>query len=202
MYRRVARIWKRGGLFWKSEKCANDLDPNFHCSWMSFTRFFWKLRLNFSESRGLRRNWRWFFGRNPNFKGFLLPKSGGLQKKNKTKKQKKGLRRNSGWFFGPNRESKRLRGVVFQWGGYFQFFTKNRPQNHQNGAILHTSQANGGCSSPPPPPPLATLLLMLINEIECQLFEWRGKNTFTTPAFKKIALGFYNVGIFFRCTVL
>ena len=28
--RRVARIWKRGGLFWKSEKCANDLDSNFH----------------------------------------------------------------------------------------------------------------------------------------------------------------------------
>ena len=39
-------------------------------------------------------------------------------------------------------------GAVFQWGGYFQFLTKNRPQNHQNGAILHTSQANGGGSSP------------------------------------------------------
>ena len=39
-------------------------------------------------------------------------------------------------------------------GGYFQFFTKNRPQKHQKHAILHTSQANGGGSSPP----LATLL--------------------------------------------
>ena len=39
-------------------------------------------------------------------------------------------------------------------GGYFQFFTKNRPQKHQNRAILHTSQANVGGSSPP----LATLL--------------------------------------------
>ena len=38
-------------------------------------------------------------------------------------------------------------------GGYFQFFTKNRAQNHQKRAILHTSQANGGGSSPPPPPP-------------------------------------------------
>ena len=28
--RRVARIWKKGGLFWKSEKSANYLDPNFH----------------------------------------------------------------------------------------------------------------------------------------------------------------------------
>ena len=36
-------------------------------------------------------------------------------------------------------------------GGYFQFFTKNRPQNHQKGAILHTSQANGGLEPPPPP---------------------------------------------------
>ena len=41
-------------------------------------------------------------------------------------------------------------------GGYFQFFTKNRPQNYQNGAILHTLQANGGARAPPPP--LATLL--------------------------------------------
>ena len=36
-------------------------------------------------------------------------------------------------------------------GGYFQFFTKNRPQKHQKRAILHTSQANGG--APPRPPP-------------------------------------------------
>ena len=34
-------------------------------------------------------------------------------------------------------------------GGYFQFFTKNRPQNHQKRAILHTSQANGGARAPP-----------------------------------------------------
>ena len=38
-------------------------------------------------------------------------------------------------------------------GGYFQFFTKNRPQNHQKRAILHTSQANGNARAPPPPPP-------------------------------------------------
>ena len=46
-------------------------------------------------------------------------------------------------------------GAVFLWGGggYFQFFTKNRAQNQQKGAILHTSQANGRGSSPPPAPP-------------------------------------------------
>ena len=38
-------------------------------------------------------------------------------------------------------------------GGYLQFFTENRPQNHQKGAILHTSQANGGARAPPPPAP-------------------------------------------------
>ena len=48
--RRVARIWKRGGLFWKSEKCANDLDSNFHWSWISFRRFVRNLRRNVSES--------------------------------------------------------------------------------------------------------------------------------------------------------
>ena len=47
--RRVARIWKRGGgLFWKSEKTANDLDPNFHCSWIRITRFIRKFRRIFS----------------------------------------------------------------------------------------------------------------------------------------------------------
>ena len=38
-------------------------------------------------------------------------------------------------------------------GGYFPFFTQNRPQNHKKHAILHTSQANGGGSSPPRPSP-------------------------------------------------
>ena len=37
-------------------------------------------------------------------------------------------------------------------GGYFQFFTKNRPQKHQKRAILHTSPAN----IPPAPPGYAT----------------------------------------------
>ena len=38
-------------------------------------------------------------------------------------------------------------------GGYFQFFTENRPQKHKKHAILHTSQANGGARAPPAPPP-------------------------------------------------
>ena len=38
-------------------------------------------------------------------------------------------------------------------GGYFPFFTENRPQKHKKHAILHTSQANGGLEPPPRPPP-------------------------------------------------
>ena len=157
---------EKGGAIWKSEKCANDLDPNFDSSWISFTRFVRKFRRNFSESseiqtffppkvrwspkkkqkkKGLHRIWDWFFGRNRKFKRFFRPKSGGL-----LKKKKKGLHRVWDWFFGPNWKSKRLRGAIFLWGGYFQFFTKNRPQNHQKGAILHTSQADGGAQAPPP----------------------------------------------------
>ena len=94
---------KGGGLFWKSEKCANDLDSNFHWSWISFRRFVRKLRRNISESseiqrffppkirwfpkkkkkKGLRQNSEWFFGRNAKFEGFFLPKLGDLKKKKK-----------------------------------------------------------------------------------------------------------------------
>ena len=38
-------------------------------------------------------------------------------------------------------------------GGYFPFFTENRPQKHKKHAILHTSQANGGGGLEPPRPP-------------------------------------------------
>ena len=41
---------EKGGLFWKSEKCANNLDSNFHWSWISCRRFVRKLRQNVSES--------------------------------------------------------------------------------------------------------------------------------------------------------
>ena len=107
--RRVARIWKRGGLFWKSEKCAYDVDSNFHWPWISFRRFVRNLRRNVSETseiqrffppkirwspkkkkkkkkKGLRQNSEWFFGRNPKFKGFFRPKLGNLQKKKKKKR--------------------------------------------------------------------------------------------------------------------
>ena len=72
----------------------------------------------------------------------------------KKKKKKKGLRQKSGRFFSQFRNFKRMRGGSFcMGGGYFPFFTENRPQKHKKHAILHTSQANGGGSSPPPPPP-------------------------------------------------
>ena len=49
-------------------------------------------------------------------------------------------------------------------GGYFQFFTKKRPQKHQKHTILHTSQANKGALAPPAPP-LATLLVIIDNKL-------------------------------------
>ena len=94
------------------------------------------------------------------FKGFFRPKLGDLQKK---KKKKKVFTKIQGDFSPKFCNFKRLRGALFVWGGgYFPFFTENRPQKHKIHAFLHTSQANGGGSSPPrPPPPLATLLLLV-----------------------------------------
>ena len=168
--RRVARIWKRGGLFWKSEKSANVLDPNFHCSWISFLRFVQKFiqKLNnFSESseiptffppkirwspkkKGLHRNWDyWFFGQNRKFQPLFRPKSGGLQKKRSSPKLRLLI-------FRPKSEIQTFEGgAVFLWGGgLFSVFDKKSawPQKHQKRAILHTSLANGGGSSPPAPP--------------------------------------------------
>ena len=93
----------------------------------------------------------------PKFKRFFRPKAGDLQKKKK-KKKKKGLRQNSGRFFFQSRKFKRLRGGSFRMGGgYFPFFTENRPQKHKKHAILHTSQANG------PPPGYATACVVSCN---------------------------------------
>ena len=153
----------------------------------TFTRIFIALE---SVSHGLHENWDEICRKVRKFKGFFRPKSDGLQKKKKRsssilrlnfrskseiqrfflpkirwspkkkKKKKKGLHRFWGWFFGPTRKSKRLRGGCFPMGGYFQFFTKNRLQHHQKGAILHTSKPMGGLE-PPHPAPLATLLISI-----------------------------------------
>ena len=58
-------------------------------------------------------------------------------------------------------------------GGYFQFFTKNRAQNHQKRAILHTSQANGGARAPPAPPGYATGRLKQSATTFCFRSMWR-----------------------------
>ena len=79
-----------------------------------------------------------------------------IQVISKKKKKKKILRlifRPKSKILGRHRKIERLRGGCFPMGGYFKFFTKNRPQKHQKRAILHTSQANGGELLPPRPPP-------------------------------------------------
>ena len=137
--RRVARIWKRGGLFWKSEKCANDLDSNFHWPWISFRRFVQNLRRNVSERSEIQR--------------FFPPKIRWSAKK----KKKRSSPKFRAIFLPKFCKFKRLRGALFVWGGYFPFFTENRPQKHKKHAILHTSQPNGGARAPPPPPGYATV---------------------------------------------
>ena len=90
------------------------------------------------------------------FKGFFRPKLGDLQKKKKKKRSSPKFRA----IFLSISQVQTFEGGLFSYGGgYFPFFTQNRPQNHKKHAILHTSQANGGGSSPPRPP-LATLLLV------------------------------------------
>ena len=137
--RRVARIWKRGGYFEKSEKCANDLDSNFHWSWISFRRFVRNLRRNVSAKLGNQ--------------SFLSAQCWVISKKKKKKKVFAKIQsdfsaeiRNSKVFSAQNwvifqKKKKKVftkieaaissnfansdvwGGAVFEWGGYFPFFT-------------------------------------------------------------------------------
>ena len=94
------------------------------------------------------------------FKGFFRPKLGDLQKKKKKKKKKKVFAK----IFLPISQVQTFEGGLFSYGGgYFPFFTENRPQKHKKHAFLHTSQANGGGSSPPPPPPPGYATARIVN---------------------------------------
>ena len=147
---------KGGGLFWKSENYANDLDPNFHCSWISFTRFVQKLRRSFSESSKIQT--------------FFPPKNRWSPKK----KKKQGLHRNWDWFFGQNRKKKKrsspklrlifrpkseiqtFQGGCFSLGGglFSIFHKKSASKPPKTCDFAYFTSQWGGLE----PPPLATLL--------------------------------------------
>ena len=81
------------------------------------------------------------------FKGFFRPKLGDLKKKKRSSPKFRVI-------ILPISQIQTFEGGSFRMGGgYFPFFTENRPQKHKKHAILHTSQANGGLEPPPPPPP-------------------------------------------------
>ena len=166
--RRVARIWKRGGLFWKSEKSANDLDPNFHCSGISFTRFVRKFRRNFSESSEIRRFFppkiRWspkkkkkkrsspilrlIFRPKSEIQSFFPPKIRWSPKKKKRSPPKLRL------IFRPISEIQTYEGGCFPMGGaIFNFSQKIGLKSTKNVRFCILHKPMGGLEPPPPPPP-------------------------------------------------
>ena len=99
-----------------------------------------------SVSHGFSENQGGISQKSRNFKHFTCPRLGDLQKK-----KKKVFTDFETGFSTKIGKIESLRGGCFPMGGgYFQFFTKNRPQKHQKRAILHTSQSNGGLSPPTP----------------------------------------------------
>ena len=114
----------------------------------TFTRIFIDLE---SISDGLSETWGEMSRKARIFKGFFRPKLDDLQKKKKKKKRSSPKLR---LLFRPISQIQTFEGGCFRMGGgYFLFFTENRPQKDKKHAILHTSQANGGARAPPPPPP-------------------------------------------------
>ena len=120
---------EKGRLFWKSKKSANDLDPNFHCSWISFTRFVRKLRRNFSESSEIQR--------------FFPPKIRWSPKK-KTVFTK--IETDFSAKFG---NSNVWGGAVFLWGGLFSIFHKKSSSKATKTCDFAHFTSQWGGSSPP-----------------------------------------------------
>ena len=154
--RRVARIWKRGGLFWKSEKCANDLDSNFHWSWINFRWFGRNLRRNVSESSEIQR--------------FFPPKIRWSPKKKKVfakiRSDFSAEIRNSKVFSAQNQVISKKKGLlqnvwgvaVFEWGGLFSIFHIKSASKAQKACDFAYFTSQWGGARAPPAPPLATLL--------------------------------------------
>ena len=162
---------ERGGLFWKSEKSANDLDPNFYWSWISITRFVRKLRRNFSKSSEIQT--------------FFCPKTDDLQKKKvfakietdfsakvrnsnvfsaqkqviSKRKKKRGLRRNWDWFFALRNSNaflyrittstSQLRHPISFGGAVFNFLPKIGLKSTKNVRFWILHKPMGGLEPPP-----------------------------------------------------
>ena len=139
--RRVARIWKRGGLFWKSEKCAYDVDSNFHWPWISFRRFVRNLRRNVSETSEIQR--------------FFPPKIRWSPKKKKKKKKKKRSSPKFRVIFLPSFASSNVWGGAFfcMGGGLFSIFHRKSASKAQNTCVFAYFTSQWGGLEPPPPPP-------------------------------------------------
>ena len=168
--RRVARIWKRGGLFWKSEKCANDLDSNFHWPWISFRRFVRNLRRNVSERSEIQRFFppkiRWSPKKkkkrsSPIFRVIFRPKSKihrFFPPKIRWSPKKRSSPKFRAIFLPKFRKFKRLRGGSFRMGGaIFHFLQKIDLKSTKNMRFCILHNPMGGARAPPAPP-LATLL--------------------------------------------
>ena len=153
--RRVARIWKRGGggLFWKSEKCANDLDWNFHWSRSSFKRFVRKLRRNFPESSEVQS---------------LFPP------KIRWSPKKKGLHQSWEGFFVQFRKFRRLRGGCFRMGGLFSIFLRKTASIAQKTCDFAYFTSQWGARAPPPPHPWLRYCLWVAEIFKTALrcFKW------------------------------
>ena len=175
-FRRVARIWKRGGAILKEWEVCKRPWLEFSLTLNQFQTVCQNLRRNVSErseiqtffppkfrwspkkkkkkKKGLRQNSEWFFGRNPKFKRFFRRNLGDLQKK-------KSLRQHSRRFFFQNFAGSNVSGgALFAWGGLFSIFHRksaSKAQKTRNFAFF-TSQWGGSST---PRPPLATLLMAL-----------------------------------------
>ena len=139
-YRRVARIWKRGGYFERVRKVQTTL-----------TRI---LIVVESVSHGLSENSDEISRKARKFKDFFRPKSGGLQKEKKKKVFTK-----IETDFSAQIGNSNVWGGLFSYGGgaIFNFSQKIGLKTTKNVRFCILYKPMGGARAPPPP--LATLLV-------------------------------------------
>ena len=151
------RFWDLRLIFWPKSQIQRFFSPKIR----------WSPKQKKIKQKGLHRFWDWFFGRNLKFKGVFF-----AQNQVVSKKKKKKVFTDWDWLFGTTRDSKRLRGAVFNFSPKIDLKTTKMVRF----CILHKPM---GGLEPPAPPWLRYWMCTLCTCAPCTLKFFRESSFWT-----------------------